>query len=182
MTAFYGERWPSRWRSLSRRGFLFGLAAIPLSGAEESLASMERRVFDAINFQRISAYLDPLSWDRDLNQTAREHSRRMIEANYFGHHDPEQGDLSARLDHAGVPWMRCAENVFRERDYTDPVALSIVEWMYSKGHRENILTPDFTLTGVGAATDGQGTFALTQQFVVPFPSRSQRRAKNGAEK
>ncbi len=149
----------------SRRAFLWGLAGVPLLGGEESIASMEQRVFAAINFQRVCADAEPLVWRTALADAARAHSRRMLEARFFGHQDPQLGDLRARLDRAAIAWMNCGENVFREKDYTDLVAIAVVAWMYSPGHRKNLLSPAFTATGVGIATDGAGTVAVTQEFV-----------------
>ncbi len=156
----------------SRRLFLFGGASLPLLAYEESIASLERRIFEAMNFQRASAGCEPLAWSSDLGSTAREHSRRMLEANFFGHEDPVFGDLATRLNRAAIAWLHCAENVFRERNYenpVDPVALAAVAWMYSEGHRKNVLTPDFTETGVGVGKDAEGRLTFTQQFVTRFP-------------
>ncbi len=91
----------------------------------------------------------------------------MLEGHFFSHEDPLRGDLASRLNAAGVIWARCAENVFRENGYTDPAAIAVVEWMYSTGHRNNLLTAAFQFTGVGVAMDPDGTFTATQQFVLP---------------
>ena len=154
---------------IGRRAALAGLAGAPvLFGAmgREPLSGIEQRIFEGINFQRTAFGFTALEWDPVLCRTAREHSRRMLDAHFFGHQDPLYGDLAARLNAAGVIWTRCAENVFRENGYTDPAAIAVVEWMYSPGHRDNLLTADFRLTGVGVAMDQDGTFTATQQFLV----------------
>ena len=127
--------------------------------------SLERRVFDAVNFQRVCKDREPLIWDDRLADVARQHSRRMLAMGFFGHRDPQFGDPGERLSKAGVAWVRCAENVFREKDYDDPVALAVIAWMYSPGHRANLLNPDFSLTGVGIATNADARFAITQNFI-----------------
>lgn len=154
---------------ISRRAVLVALSAARMvfgANTREPPATIEQRIFDGINFQRVAVGLAALDWDPVLCRTAREHSRRMLDAHFFGHQDPTYGDLAARLITAGVAWSRCAENVFRENGYTDPAAIAVVEWMYSSGHRNNLLTPEFRLTGVGVAVDQEGTFTATQQFVV----------------
>ncbi len=178
--AFCGARrlWPGNLPS--RRTILFGLGALPAIARAESLPSLEQRIFSAINFQRVEGDCEPLAWDQALCLTAREHSRRMIEAGFFGHVDPSRGDLTMRMDGAGIPWARCAENVFREKDFSDPVAIAVVEWMYSRGHRANILTAAFTRTGVGVATDDAGTFVATQQFLLP-PRALEHRSQNRSQ-
>jgi uncharacterized protein YkwD len=42
--------------------------------------------------------------------------------------------------------------------------------MDSKGHRANILNPDFTHTGLGIAEGEDGGYAFTQVFVAMGPS------------
>jgi uncharacterized protein YkwD len=156
----------------SRRGFLLTVVGLPLSLSakivpREPLASIEQRVFKAINFQRVSVQAEPLVWSDPLALTSRMHSARMLEARFFGHEDPKFGNLSARLAAAGVDYSRSGENVFREKNYDDPVSIAVVEWMYSPPHRENLLSPEYRLTGVGAAMDADGTVAVTQQFLTP---------------
>lgn len=165
-----------------RRAFLVGLAALPLFAGDESIPSpiplIERRVFDAINFQRVAADSEPLRWSPELCLTAREHSRRMLEAGFFGHNDPTYGDLAARLNRARIEWLRCAENVFRENGYQDPVSIAVVHWMYSEGHRRNLLLPAYTLSGVGVAIDVTRTTAITQQFILPMQEPVHRRLRH----
>ncbi len=158
----------------TRRAFVLALAAVPLLAADETIPSMERRVFDAINFQRVAADCDPLRWSAELCLTAREHSRRMLEAGFFGHDDPVFGALAARLDRAGIAWLKCGENLSREKDFQDPVSIAVVHWMYSPGHKRNLLQPEFTFSGVGVAVRAPGTVAITQQFMLPMPDPPQR--------
>jgi uncharacterized protein YkwD len=158
--------------------FLLGLCAVPFAvfpllatdpPLRETPSQLEKRTFDAINLQRALSQLAPLVWDDALCRTAREHSRRMLEAGFFAHEDPRFGDLRARLDTAGVVWWLCGENLFRETHHPDPVAIAVVDWMYSEGHRKNILSTEYTLSAVGAAIGPDGTVVMTQQFLTPVP-------------
>jgi uncharacterized protein YkwD len=151
-----------------RRDFLLGVTSLPL-GLREPVPSIEQRVFKAINFQRVSDDAEALIWSNALAVTSRAHSSRMLNAGFFGHEDPVYGGLSARLTSAGLVYRRCGENVFREKNFDDPVSIAIVEWMYSEGHRNNLLLPEFTHSGVGVAVSGDGTVAVTQQFLTPRP-------------
>lgn len=145
------------------------------TGWPEPFAAMEKRIFEAVNFQRAAAGNPPLIWDDILSETARKHSRRMLDAGFFGHEDPQYGDLRARLTAAGLPWWMCAENVFRERNHPDPVAIAMVDWTHSEGHRKNLLSPDYTLSGVGVAAAEDGTVTVTQQFMTPLPKAARKR-------
>ncbi len=49
-----------------------------------------------------------------------------------------------------------------------PVPTAIDGWMKSPGHRDNILRPIFTQTGVGVWQEGD-KYYITQLFLLPFP-------------
>ncbi len=147
---------------MTRRNLLLAAAALPLP-----TPSLERRVFDAINFQRVCKDAEPLGWDDRLAAAARQHSERMLTVGFFSHNDPQLGDVGERITRASILWTHCGENIFREKDWEDPVPIAVVQWMYSPGHCRNILNPDFTLTGVGVFVDPEGRVAITQQFIRP---------------
>ena len=48
--------------------------------------------------------------------------------------------------------------------------------MNSPGHRKNILSPDFTMSGIGVAVRGGHAYA-TQVFLGPAPARAVARTK-----
>ena len=48
----------------------------------------------------------------------------------------------------------------------DPAAKAVAGWMKSPSHRENILSRDFVMTGVGACRAGRATY-FTQLFLRP---------------
>ncbi|MCE5313360.1 MAG: CAP domain-containing protein, partial [Nitrospiraceae bacterium] len=48
---------------------------------------------------------------------------------------------------------------------SDDIAFVMMDiWMKSKGHRENILSSDYGLLGVGIVCDSEGTYYFTQNF------------------
>jgi uncharacterized protein YkwD len=145
---------------ITRRSFLLAAAALPTP-------SVERRVFEAINFQRVCKGSDPLAWDDRLAAAARKHCERMVALGFIGHQDPDFGYIGERLTRAGIAWLHCAENVFSEKNFDDPVAISVVSWMYSPGHRQSLLDPRYTISGVGLATGPGSRVYLTQNFIRP---------------
>jgi uncharacterized protein YkwD len=40
-------------------------------------------------------------------------------------------------------------------------------WMNSTGHRNNLLSPVYTQTGIGIAVDSQGNYRWVQLFIKP---------------
>jgi uncharacterized protein YkwD len=158
---------------MTRRSFL---RAVPLPAALHSRITaalnadaLAGRIFDRINELRVLSGGRALAWSARLGECAREQSLRKDQFRFPGHNDPERGSVSERLQAAGIPWARCGENIFSERGYTDPVHFAVVSWWYSPGHKENLLSPEFTQTGVGVAEGSDGTFFVTQIFLLPPP-------------
>lgn len=91
----------------------------------------------------------------------------MMERGFFSHIDPLRGPLSARLHAAGIQWIRCGENIFREQGLDDPPDAAVEGWMKSPAHRESLLDPLFTQTGVGIAISPDTEYFITQIFIRP---------------
>jgi uncharacterized protein YkwD len=146
---------------------LIAQPASPPATARPDLRAIEIGIFDAVNQQRRDRGLPPLKWAGRLAEEARRHSLSMAERWFFSHADPVRGDLAQRLKEDGIPWSICAENLFEESGYADPVKAAVEGWMKSPGHRRNILDERMTLTGVGAALRGAGDVFVTQEFLRP---------------
>jgi uncharacterized protein YkwD len=102
----------------------------------------------------------------------------MVENEYFSH-DRYPGDRP--LSYNMTPGTMRGENLAKlpTQQYVPGPFLTLQEvcewavsgWMDSEGHRENILTPGFTETGVGVAFSDEGTFTyvyITQIFEGPY--------------
>ncbi|HWR53275.1 MAG TPA: CAP domain-containing protein [Bryobacteraceae bacterium] len=130
-------------------------------------AAIARRTFDGVNARRVQAGLDPLKWNDDLAAAAREHAVNMAGRDFFAHNDPVLGSLAERLNRRGIPWRMCAENIFMAEGYKDPVPKAVEDWMNSPGHRQNILEPRLTDSGVGTAVTASGRRYFVQVFTIP---------------
>lgn len=149
-----------------------------------ALSTLEQQVHDLVNEHRSSLGLPPLSYDEEIAEIARQHSRDMANG-YVGmsHEGAEvrQGDL-ARV----MTFREFAENVAANSDDPTTTARTAVDgWLQSSGHRTNI-EGGFDLTGVGIGRSGN-TFFFTQIFLATGrrsvraapsvkPDRPQRRA------
>jgi uncharacterized protein YkwD len=127
--------------------------------------AMARRIFDKANEIRLARGATPLEWSDAIADCAARQSERKKILRFPGHRDPELGDVAERLNHFGVRWSHCAENLFEMRGYDDPVNFAIVFWWYSPGHQANMLNPAFRRTGVGVTVDDEQRFFVTQIFV-----------------
>jgi len=140
----------------------------PAAAAEDDpLLPLARQVFDLANLQRRLHHLPPLEWSSALADQARLQSANMMERGFFSHVDPVRGELSKRLNSAGVRWSRCGENIYRESGMEDPAGQAVEGWMKSPAHRSSLLDPLFTAAGVGIAISPSTEYFITQDFIQP---------------
>lgn len=131
----------------------------------QSLPQIALRVHQNVNAARQAARLAPLTWNEALGGEAERHARSLAAKLSFSHKD-EIGDLPVRLQHAGIFWRRCAENLYREKGFGEPSRRAVTAWLHSPGHRGNILDSGLTETGVGAALQRDGTLIIVQEFLA----------------
>ncbi len=123
----------------------------------------ERRLLELVNLDRTRHGFPPLVPDDALAAVARDHSRDMAEADYFAHVSPTRGGLQARLAAHGLAVLAARENIAEAAD-ADEAERSL---MASPGHRANILAPEVTHLGVGAAPHPPHGLMFTQVLARP---------------
>lgn len=128
-----------------------------------TVSKYEQEVIHLVNEERKKHHLNPLKVDLKLSQLSRQKSEDMRDKNYFDHTSPTYGKPCDHMKKEGVEYRYCGENI--AAGYKTPEEV-MEAWMNSKGHRENILSPDYTHIGVGYAEGGgeYGTY-WTQQFI-----------------
>jgi len=127
----------------SNGGSSSGTSNTSNSGAGE----FEQQVLTLVNQERAKASLQPLSFESHLLQAAEIHSQNMASQDFFSHTGADGSKFTDRMQAAGFTMRgRSAENIAAGSD--TPAAV-VESWMNSSGHRANILTPEFTLLGVG---------------------------------
>ena len=161
--------------------------AIQLSGKEQSIA---RLIHEKINSQRRRHGLQPLKWDPTITVIAQRHSEDMA-ANSFFSHNNRQGQsptdrglamgFDCRKDYPGYYTYGLAENIWQGFTYGSTTTIgfitrknflsddeiasrSVSGWMNSPGHRENILTREYTDSGIGVAITEDDKVYATQNF------------------
>ncbi len=118
----------------------------PLS---ESRSDLEQDILRRTNRLRQQRGLPVLRPSTALDGAARGHSRDMRKNGFVGHQSPTTGDPADRLDRAGIDYVVVRENV--ARGYS--AAEIMMELMKSPAHRDNILSRDTSVLGVGVALD-----------------------------
>ena len=117
---------------------------------------MAQAVTALVNQNRTAQGLSSLTLDSSLCTVAQTKAEDMIANGYFSHISPIYGSPFDMLDASGIPFFAAAENIAWGQRTAQAVMDS---WMNSQGHRENILSGDFTKIGVGYARGGQyGTY------------------------
>lgn len=140
----------------------------PVAGQEDS--AMEAWQLNAVNQARASAGVAALSMDSRIHSEALQHSRDMT-CYGFGHYVPPGTTPASRMAAAGVSFTWHGENIGEAGEGTD---LQKVMWLFNTmmaeqppndGHRQNILSPHFTITGIGIYVEnGSGSLWMTEDF------------------
>lgn len=123
----------------------------------------ETLLFRLTNCERRARDLPPLTCDERLVWAGRDHSRDMIDRNYFSHRTPEGTSPGQRLSERGVEWRTSSENIAM----APTMALAHSGWMRSDGHRQNILRREVEYIGIGVIRSPHG-YVMTSLFVGGF--------------
>ena len=124
----------------------------------------EQQVLDLVNQERQKAGLAPLSWNSDLANVARAHSKDMSVRNFMSHTNPDGLSPFDRIKNAGISYRSAAENIAAGQATPQSVMQG---WMNSAGHKANILNPDLKEIGVGYFNSTTGyKHYWTQVFIA----------------
>ncbi len=155
--------------------------------ANEFTATLELRIHNLVNAERVKYGFKPLKRNNKLAEIARAHSLDMCVRDYFNHIDPDGLSPTDRSKKAGFKttikrknYTRegVGENIFASQAYMESDGVktpemekmevvaqkAITGWMNSPGHRKNILDPDYTQEGTGVAVSKDKKVNITQNF------------------
>ncbi len=132
------------------------------------LNSAEQGIWAGINNERTKAGLGALKFDARLSAAARGHAKDMADRNFFDHRSGKPGfdTPGDRIHQAGSFEQAWAENIAFLQGQPDSriVATFVTGWMKSPGHFKNIMTTNFTHTGVGVFKSSDGRVYAVQVF------------------
>ncbi|MCT7959969.1 CAP domain-containing protein [Laspinema sp. D1] len=154
-----------------------GKSQLGLFDAYQSRTLMQTRdlALQLVNRDRQLNGLPPLVEDALLSQAAQIHAQDMFVRNYFSHYSPEGKTPTHRLTEVGGKGG-AGENIMKQSSSGDIIlSYRLIEefhkgWMYSPGHRANLLKPEYTHFGYGIMTEpfSRRVFAV-QTFSVSKP-------------
>ncbi|MEZ5307591.1 MAG: CAP domain-containing protein [Pyrinomonadaceae bacterium] len=128
---------------------------------------LERETFGLINLKRMEKGLGDLSWNKQLSDLAREHSRNMATNGFFSHYGLNGRTVDLRATDQGIiEWRAIGENIAYSKGVQNPTSFAVERWMLSEGHRRNLLSGFWTETGVGVAVTKDGKYFFTQVFLT----------------
>ena len=139
-----------------------GLRPAAAARSQEELRALELMMSVLVNADRLENDLPMLEYSPDLAGVARAHSADMVKHGFFDHFSPRTGKAGDRIRKARLPAIASAENLV----IRDAIAAGQAALMESPGHRENILTADFTHIGIGIVENPKGQLVITQNFMT----------------
>lgn len=142
---------------------------------------LERAIHERINVVREDHNLSRLTFDTELRNVSRYHSRDMARNDYFAHTAPDGETLEDRYElygydcriDTGSGYATGGENLFvlhYERvsfSESQIAEQAVAGWMRSPGHRRNILRPYWEHEAIGVDVverDGTVEVYVTQHF------------------
>lgn len=132
--------------------------------AKFELTKEEKAILELTNKARAAEKLPPLTVNEALFRAARQHTENMAKQDKL-EHELDGKRVSDRADAEGYDFAQIGENLAQGEDATPE---QIVDgWLKSKGHRENLLNPNFTEIGLGVAKSAKGETYYTQVFGKP---------------
>lgn len=139
----------------------------------QPLPELQTLALDLVNRDRQVNGLLPLVEDPLLSLAAQRHAEDMLRRRFYDHVNPDGQDPSDRFMAVGGQ-VGAGENIMQQVGGM-PMTLSygLVEeyqkgWMYSPGHRENLLTAHYTTFGYGIVANPLGTeIYAVQMFSFP---------------
>ncbi|MHB0965857.1 MAG: CAP domain-containing protein [Bellilinea sp.] len=154
----------------------FGLDAVGCTRTNTAPLNIqfEQRVVELVNIERVNAGLPPLKRNDQLDYAVRDHTRDLVEDNYFAHDtmDRVDGTLTfvcntfTRIKMYYSGYSAAGENL--AAGYSTPEAV-VQGWMASSGHRDNILNSKYKEIGVGYY---QGAAQYTYYWGQDFGGKS----------
>lgn len=120
----------------------------------------EKEMFALLNSERNKIAINDLKIDKNLSMIARDYAKDMWTRKYFSHYSPEKENIADRLSKNNFDYQLAGENLA----LAPTVKTAHVGLMNSKGHRENMLNPNFKKVGVGAVNNGYYGIMFVQVF------------------
>jgi uncharacterized YkwD family protein len=105
-----------------------------------------RQVAKLVNAERAKAGLPALKLNWELSRVALHKAQDMAIYNYMSHTSRIYGSPFDMIKNYGISYRAAGENIAKGQRSADQV---MRDWMNSSGHRQNIMSSQYTVIGVG---------------------------------
>ena len=137
---------------------VYGASVRPIEPPTVAFAPNANAIFNLVNIERAKVGVKPLVRDARLDAVAQGRANDMSTRNYYGHRDPITDENMVKHQ----PYCKYAsENL--DGAVTSREAVS--EWLGSPSHKQAMLSPDNSISGIGIAVQG-GYYVIVQTFCV----------------
>ncbi len=152
--------------------FLQTLPSKNVKGISTNLT--ESAILSLVNLARTTQNLEPLTPDPRLHQAALNKAKHMLDTGNFDHYYQTNDQAISPwqfITDSGFVYLHAGENLARH--YFDSEVL-VKAWLDSPAHRDNILNPNYSHTGLaivqGPFLDQTDSVLIVQFFATPFPA------------
>lgn len=135
-----------------------------------SLPELRSFALELVNRDRTLNNLPPVQEYSALSLAAQLHAQDMFDRQYFDHISPDGKTPQDRYLAVGSsPLQVVGENIVQNQTKGWGLTYKEAEkfqrgWMYSNGHRETLLTKEYTKFGYGMVTGANGRIYAVQMF------------------
>jgi uncharacterized protein YkwD len=120
----------------------------------------EHKMLVDLNNERKKRGLSVLTEDSKYQEIARDYASDLWTRHYFSHYTPEGKSVADRFNEAGINYLVVGENLaLSPTEETAHTGL-----MNSEGHRENILSAEYSKVGIGVIDNGIYGKMFVQEF------------------
>ncbi len=148
----------------------------------EKIGAVVQLIQQGINHERAAQRLSPLNLQVQLIAVAQDRSNDMIRRGYFSHTDPQRGTVAFQdlIRNQNYKFLFAGENIaeIKNQGSLVPSGLTVYArygaseiadqfvtgWINSPEHRENILNPHFSKTGIALGVSVDGTRVVATQI------------------
>jgi uncharacterized protein YkwD len=138
-------------------------------------SAMNQRVLELINEARSQKRrcgskryqpAAPLKRDAQLDKAALRHARDMAAHSFLGHDGTDGTRVAQRATDAGYAWRKVGENVAAGSPTPEQ---AVEDWLESPGHCANLMTSDYTETGIAVIVNPASKAGIywAQVFALP---------------
>lgn len=135
------------------------------------LSTARQQLLDLINADRAAQNVPQLALSDKLNTVSQAHSQDMVDNQFVGHNSPTLGTPQEQAFA-----FQLSDNVAQNVAVNTQLAQAHHKLMSSPGHRQTLLSPEYTHVGLGIVQADNGQLYITENFteqkliVDPLPA------------